>query len=296
MQVPNVSVGGGVFSGRYACQVESASSILSECLQGGLRLIDTSPFYGDSEIIIGRALQTLPDTLRADVLISTKVGRYDWDKFDYSPERIRTSIAESRRRLGVTHLDVVFLHDVEFLASDMDVIYLALATLFDLRRQGVVKHVGISGYPLPILLTIAQHQHGLSQPLDAVLSYCHLTLQNTRLLDYIPQFRKAQVSLIFNASPLSMGLLRDSSPPDWHPAPPELRQQVFHIAQELKAKFDMNIADLAIRYAAYLGSMHGIDTLVIGTATRSDAKAAVDLLKNMESCESFGLSKVECNQ
>lgn len=52
-------------------------------------------------------------------LKATKCGRYGADAtdFDYSRETIRASIKRSLERLGTTYLDVVFLHDTEFVCT-----------------------------------------------------------------------------------------------------------------------------------------------------------------------------------
>jgi len=78
-----------------------------------------------------------------------------------------------------------------------------------------------TGYPLPTLLRIALlvRYNPPYKPLDLILSYCHLTLQNDSLRMFGPLFRdRAQVQQVLNASPLSMGLLTPK-PPLWHPAP-----------------------------------------------------------------------------
>jgi D-arabinose 1-dehydrogenase len=86
----------------------------------------------------------------------------------------------------------------------------------------------LTGYPLPTLLRIALlvlHTPPF-KPLDIVLSYAHLTLQNSTFDDFIPHFReRAQVKQLVAASPLSMALLTPTPPP-WHPAPKQLREAV----------------------------------------------------------------------
>ena len=51
----------------------------------------------------------------------TKCGRFGPDKkdFDYSPSSIRRSVQRSLSRLKTTYLDVVYLHDVEFVAEEV---------------------------------------------------------------------------------------------------------------------------------------------------------------------------------
>jgi Aldo/keto reductase family len=83
----------------------------------GIRAFDTSPFYGNSEIVLGTALKVLePEFPRATYQLNTKVGRYGPTDFDYSPEAVRRSVRRSLQRLHTQYLDVVYLHDVEFVA------------------------------------------------------------------------------------------------------------------------------------------------------------------------------------
>lgn len=69
------------------------------------------------------------------------------------------------------------------------------------------------------------------EPLDAVMSYAHYTLQNTVLAQHGVLGRlveDARVGCVLNGSPLGMGLLRSQGVPvgdmgDFHPAPQDLR-------------------------------------------------------------------------
>lgn len=111
----------------------------------------------------------------------TKCGRYGTHKasFDYSPITIRKSVERSLERLHTDYLDVVYLHDVEFIATpvaprttgdhnsalDADAaayglavgdeakvwgpgdqqILDAMAELRKMQAEGLIKHVGITG-------------------------------------------------------------------------------------------------------------------------------------------------------
>ena len=88
------------------------------------------------------------------------------------------------------------------------------------RKTYLSQNPLLLGYPLDVLLKVAEHQHAKGQPLDIVLSYCHYTLQNTLFADYAPKFKAAGVRYLMNASPLCMALLRDEKTPEWHPAYP----------------------------------------------------------------------------
>jgi len=64
--------------------------------------------------------------------------------FDYSPEKTRTSVMESLRCMNLSYLDLVQLHDVEF-ASGLDEIKETISCLSDLKREGIIRSIGITG-------------------------------------------------------------------------------------------------------------------------------------------------------
>jgi aryl-alcohol dehydrogenase-like predicted oxidoreductase len=91
----------------------------------GIRAFDTSPYYDNSEIVVGTALKTLESEFpRTTYRLLTKVGRYGPINgsdpgpadFDYSPATIRRSVRRSLQRLHTQYLDVVYLHDIEFVS------------------------------------------------------------------------------------------------------------------------------------------------------------------------------------
>ncbi|GAA97114.1 uncharacterized protein L969DRAFT_96995 [Mixia osmundae IAM 14324] len=122
--------GAGTFGHAYNDSRQLAETTIPEetirrAFASGINAIDTSPYYRGSEAIIGNVLgdvnfrQQFP---RHKYHILTKAGRYGADSsaFDYSANRIKTSVKESLRLLKTDYLDVVYLHDVEFVAEDVE--------------------------------------------------------------------------------------------------------------------------------------------------------------------------------
>ncbi|KAG8715424.1 hypothetical protein FRC11_004203 [Ceratobasidium sp. 423] len=75
---------------------------------------------GQTVIVLGAILRALAGEFpRESYKIATKCGRYGEppEDFDYSRDTIRKSIRRSLDRLGTNYLDVVFLHDTEFVCS-----------------------------------------------------------------------------------------------------------------------------------------------------------------------------------
>ena len=103
----------------------------------GINFIDTSPFYGRgmSEVLLGIALRDVP---RDSYLLGTKLGRYSLTHFDFSARRVDESVHVSLHRLGTDHLDILLLHDVEFVELPQiweETIPAALA----LKEKGLVE-------------------------------------------------------------------------------------------------------------------------------------------------------------
>ncbi|WP_432935652.1 aldo/keto reductase [Kribbella sp. CA-253562] len=157
----------------YEVSQDEAVAVIDRVLDGPLTWIDTSNGYGgdgESERRIGRALaaraqasgdgggeggsperaggssgvplerETGSDGLPEGFLVATKVDALG---DDYSGARVRASVAESKQRLGLDHLPLVYLHDPEF--HDFDSMRDAVATLMTLRDDGEIGHVGLAG-------------------------------------------------------------------------------------------------------------------------------------------------------
>ncbi|KAH0839603.1 Aldo/keto reductase family-domain-containing protein [Lanmaoa asiatica] len=287
-------------------------------LRYGIRAFDTSPYYGPSEIVLGNALKVLENEFpRSSYQIFTKCGRFGntRDAFDYTPQGVRASVQRSLARLHTTYLDIVYVHDVEFIAESKTprtsgdhraalgaeadayglqegreaVVYgdgdrEVLAAIGELRRQqdaGVVRRVGISGaspflllprptlgiekllgYPLPTLLRLAilvKHTAPY-KPLDVVMSYCHLNIQNRTLLEFKAAFeRRAGVKQVITASPLSMRLLTPN-PTAWHPASENLKEAVKRAVRVSDG--ESGLPELALEYAFHKAREVEIPTVV----------------------------------
>src|SRR5438477_10141573 len=114
----------------------------------GMNFIDTSPFYGRgmSECLLGVALRGVP---RDRYLLGTKLGRYDRDHFDFSARRVIESVDVSLHRLGVDYLDICLCHDIEFVPMQQ-IVDETLPALRKVQKQGKVRFIGVSGYPMKI--------------------------------------------------------------------------------------------------------------------------------------------------
>ncbi|ORY87650.1 NADP-dependent oxidoreductase domain-containing protein [Protomyces lactucae-debilis] len=282
-----LTFGAGTFSGRYDNRDCDPVQLVKAAYELGIRQFDTSPYYGESETLLGNGLQALFETgvERDDVFVMTKCGRYDvWD-FDYSPDNIVRSVKMSCKKLHVAYLDVVYLHDVEFVTeSQVDE---AAKTLFELKSTGLVRHVGISGYPLDVLVKYANAvKTTAGQSLDLILSYSQYNIQNTTLTKVIPRLlQEAGVEHVLSASPLSMGLLRTTGPPEWHPASAFLKGKVQESIEYLQSlppteqvgkEVAWTLPNVALGFALRHAPEDGIRSTVIGFTAVSEIRESVE--------------------
>lgn len=271
------------------------TDIVGRALAHNILGFDTSPYYGPSELLLGDALRKLtPPPSREGYFLITKAGRIAGDEFDYSPAWIRYSVCRSLERLGTSYLDLVYTHDVEFVSPQE--VLAAVTELRRLRDEGLIRYVGISGYPVESLASLAEMiLKETGEPLDAVLSYNHFCLQNNKLGEerVLKQFQNAGVECVLNASMLGMGLLTtrgvDNSPMGlWHPAPSEARQachDLVRIAQEEGETLE----EVAIRWALENWARVGAP---FGTKMAPYQDQGVDLANSRMGVSVMGVSSV----
>ncbi len=240
-----------------------------EAIELGINLIDVSPYYGftKAEEVLGKALKQIP---RDQYYLSTKVGRYGTSAgktWDYSAKRAVESISESMDRLNIDYIDLINCHDIEF--SNLDqIIGETLPALHELKSQGLVGHVGITGLPLDKIHYIVEHTSpGM---VETILNFCHYCLNDDSLADEIDFYKDKGVGII-NASPLSMGLLSGKGAPSWHPASAAIKNSCRQAASFCQER-DYRIEQLAVRYAV---SNPNIATTLISTSNPENIRKNV---------------------
>jgi aryl-alcohol dehydrogenase-like predicted oxidoreductase len=226
----------------------------------GMNFIDTSPFYGRglSECLLGPTLRGIP---RDRYYLGTKLGRYDSAHFDFSARRVVESVDVSLHRMQTDHFDIMLCHDIEFVEMQQ-IVDETLPALEKIRKQGKVRFIGVSGYPMNIFKFILDRA-----PLDVILSYNHYTLQNTMLAELLPYLQSKKVG-IMNAAPFSARLLTRTELPPWHKATPQVRAVAKQAADHCAAH-GVDIAQLALQYSIAHPDMA---TCIVGSANPDNVR------------------------
>nr|WP_321522770.1 aldo/keto reductase [uncultured Macellibacteroides sp.] len=247
MKVSDLSFGasslGGVF---HDIRESEGINAVCKAIENGMNFIDVSPYYGHykAETVLGKALQLIP---REHYYLSTKVGRYGKDgknTWDYSAKRATESVYESLDRLHIDSIDLINVHDIEFVDLNL-VINETLPALVELKNKGIVKHIGITDLQLENLKWVIEHTS--PGTVESILNFCHYCLNDDKLVDFLDFFEKHDVGVI-NASPLSMGLLSERGIPEWHPAPKALVEVCRKAVQHCKSR-NYPIEKLAIQFS-----------------------------------------------
>lgn len=230
-------------------------------IDSGVNFFDTAPFYGRtlSETRLGAALEGRRDK----VVLATKCCRYGLDDFDFSAARVERSIDESLQRLRTDWVDVLHIHDVEF-GDKRQIIDETFEAARRVQQSGKARFIGVTGLQLGVLGEIAA-----AGGADAVLSYARFNLVNQDLnRDLAPALQRDGVGLI-NASPLLLGALTGSDPPNWHPGSDALLEACKKAAEACR-EVGADPARTALRFC--LDHPYAASTLV-GVQTREQLQA-----------------------
>jgi D-threo-aldose 1-dehydrogenase len=238
-----------------AMDMEGAAATVHAAAAGGIRYFDTAPVYGFglSETRLGQCAASLP---RAEIVISTKVG-YTlvpidpaeqkpglWDKppplrseYDFSRDAILRSLESSLKRLGMSHIEMVAIHDPDeavdvgagvdpfsrsHFKTAMEGAFPALA---ELRAQGVIKAIGVGMNQWQMLCDFAE-----AGEFDYFLLAGRYTLiDQDSMARLLPLCERHAISLIIGG-PYKSGILATGAVAgatyDYRPAAPAILDRV----------------------------------------------------------------------
>ncbi|WP_327233016.1 oxidoreductase [Streptomyces sp. NBC_01317] len=174
---------------------DQALAVLREAIALGITHIDTSDYYGPFVVneLIKEALHPYPGALH----IVTKVGaRRDetgaWIP-SLEPAALKTQVHDNLQHLGLEALDVVNLRLGSVEGTSEESIAEQFGALADLREQGLIRHLGLSGVSLTQLteaqaiapVVTVQNLYNLANRADDAL-VAHCAAQNIAFASFFP--------------------------------------------------------------------------------------------------------------
>ncbi|GAB3905025.1 oxidoreductase [Kibdelosporangium lantanae] len=124
-----------------------AIAVLREVADQGITHIDTADFYGP--VVVNELIREALHPYREGLHIATKVGARraadgTWVPSQH-PADIKAQVYDNLRNLGLDVLDVVYLRAPGHETPTGDPITPQFAALAELRQQGLIKHLAVSG-------------------------------------------------------------------------------------------------------------------------------------------------------
>ena len=276
LEISRLALGTGPLAGfGRSLSEQECDDLIAYALAHGINFFDTAPFYGfgKAEIRLGRGLLKNGKPF----VLETKVGRVinpavDADKgiftdvlpgvepiFDLSADGVKRSIDESLERLGVDHIDIALMHDIE---NHMDqAIDEAFPVLADYRSQGIIKGVGTG------------------------LNYCAQTMQVINECDLnvvliagryslIPLAQKKNVSVLA-AGVFNSGVLANPKPGvtfDYAPASDEIIDRAKKIGAFLQER-GISLTSAALQFPL---QNPGVTAVVVGASDSHELARNID--------------------
>jgi D-threo-aldose 1-dehydrogenase len=215
----------------HAVSDADANAIIQQAISDGCQTFDTAPHYGHglSEQRFGQALRGIE---RSSFVLSSKVGRiltpsamaardqlnfynilpYN-QHWDYSAAGVRRSVEDSLQRMGMSHLDVAFVHDCCSICHGdnypnilRQVMEEAMPELQKMKREGLIHAIGLGVNEVQVCLDFLKEAE-----LDCILLAGRYTLvDHTGLAQLLPicEQRGIRVAIggVFNSGILATGV------------------------------------------------------------------------------------------
>ncbi|MFJ8079353.1 aldo/keto reductase [Streptomyces sp. NPDC096205] len=276
VRVSELAFGGSAIGNLFTEVTETqAHEAVAAAWQRGVRYFDTAPHYGLglSERRLGAALRERP---RAQYAISTKVGRRlePSDRggddlahgfvvpathrrvWDFSEDGVRRTLEGSLERLGLDHVDIVYLHDPDDHAEEA--FREGYPALEKLRAQGVVGAIGAGMNQAEMLTRFVR-----DTDVDVVLCAGRYTLLDQQaLVELLPAALDRGTSVVIGGA-FNSGLLADPRPGatyNYATALPEL----LHRALRLKAVAARHGTTLRAAALAFCAAHPAVAAVLVG--------------------------------
>lgn len=274
LHVSELGFGAATFGNLYRPMADSdAEESINKAMELGLNQFDTAPYYGFglSERRVGNALRKYDSN---DYVLSTKVGRilepcgkaedkYGFcspmpfePKYDYSYDGIMRSFEHSIQRLGLSKIDILYMHDIGRATHGDDherLFKIAMEggykAMDELRSQGLVSAIGLGVNEYEVCEQAMDHGY-----FDCFLLAGRYTLLEQKALEsFLPRCIKENSSIVlggpYNSGILATGVRREGVVPhyNYEPASKEVFATVARI-EDICERFDVPLAAAALQF------------------------------------------------
>ena len=257
----------------YDVGTDTAVDTVLAVFDSAITFLDTSNGYGAdgaSEKRVGEAIRRAGG-LPEGFVLQTKVDP-DPVTHDFSGARVRASFAESLERLGLRRLELLALHDPEFMAQDPFAVGGAVEALIALRDEGHVDHLAVAGGSVRVMgefLAIGEF--------DVLLNHSRFTLLDRSAEPLFVLARESRIGVI-NAAPYGGGMLSKGPDEQSKYGYGDRDAAIAESARAMQtacARHGVPLAAAALQFSARSPL---IDTTVVGLSSRKRVTQTLELL------------------
>lgn len=278
LEVTGVSLG-GVFISETATEHGEAIRVVHRALELGVNYIDTAPFYGNSQVVLGEALEGRTESY----VLGSKCGRWDWDTGPYRDlDAFKAQFEQTLKDLRHDSVDVLYIHEADWQAywqnesPPRKMRNISIEDQYDFENapvtaflhwakdQGLAKHLGVSGNNAHLLAKVLKES---AIPIEVVLvAFQYSLIWRNAGAHLLPLTRELGVGVALGA-PLQQGVLAFPRP-EWIEDPPGWMDD--DLLPRFKALYDihretgLSLPELAIRF---LLADDDVTTIPVGAAT-----------------------------
>ncbi|NVO20935.1 MAG: aldo/keto reductase [Bacteroidetes bacterium] len=277
---------------------DDINDILKTALDSGINFIDTANGYSEglAETMLGKGLKDLGIS-RQLVVIATKVRirmGAGANQVGLSKLHIADSVDDSLKRLGMSHIDLLYIHGVDPITPLEE----TMRGLEDVVRDGKVRYLGISNHPA----WMVTKANGIADKMGwskfvALQNYYTIASRDIER-EIVPMALSEGLS-IMPWSPLAGGFLSGKYTRE-HPVaghsrrdnfdfPPINKPKAYDLIDAMKLIASAHKVSVAQVALAYLLKKPGVTSIIIG------AKKSAQLVDNIAASQ-LALTSEEMNQ
>jgi D-threo-aldose 1-dehydrogenase len=299
VEVTQLGFGGAPIGDLYAkLPEEEALSTVHTAYEAGIRVFDTSPFYGYglSEHRVGHVLRQYP---RDSFVLSTKTGRYlkpqepnrinrgQWSNtlpfepiFDYSYDGVMRQVEDSLQRLATNRIDILLIHDADVWTHGEEAerrfeeaMSGAYRALDKLRGEGAVRAIGCG----------LNEWESCQRFLEAGDFDCFLLAGRYTLLDqsavdkFLPSCVEKNVGILLGG-PYNSGILatgaREGAKYNYKNASPEVLEKV----RRIEAVCDRHNVPLPAAAIQFPLSHQAVSSVIPGAVSSREVKQNIEMM------------------
>jgi aryl-alcohol dehydrogenase-like predicted oxidoreductase len=275
LEVSELALGGLFVSSYGGASADRARDTVHLAVNRGVNYIDTAPSYGNSEELLGPALNDVQEP----VILSTKLGGRPQPFEPKDKDALRRSVEESLRLLGRDRIDILMIHEPDRPAqfdwwNDRERYYGPVIDLLEeLKTEGVIRFTGLGGTTAYEMVPIVE-----TGRFDVLLTAFNYSLLFREAESYLlPAAMRLNMGIVIG-SPLQQGALStrwsdDALSASWLSPP---RRAQFQALYKLADEAGMGVPEMALRFV--ISNSH-ISCVLTGARSAKEAQDNINAIE-----------------